>query len=68
MVERESERESPAYFSPLFSYSYIKMYGYQFTKQDHVKLVHLLLELILTPNLESPLLCTWADLLTMLLK
>ena len=50
------------------SCSYIKMYGYHFSKEDHIIFINLLLELILIPNLESPLLNTWTDLLTLLLK
>ena len=49
-------------------FSFIKIYGFQFTKEDHLKFIHLLYELVIIPRLESPLLHSWSNLLTMLLK
>lgn len=36
----------------IFFCSYIKLYGLKFSKEDHVKLVKLFIELISVPNLE----------------
>ena len=48
--------------------SYIKIYGFQFSKEDHIKFIKLLYELIISPKLESPLLQFWCSLLKTLLK
>jgi proteasome activator subunit 4 len=44
------------------------VYGFHFTKEDHIKLVKLLFELVTIPNLESPLLNSWSSLLIDLLR
>lgn len=48
--------------------SYARIYGYQFSKDDHLKLVRLMYELVTIPNLESPLVHTWAGMLGRLLQ
>ncbi|XP_019858537.1 PREDICTED: proteasome activator complex subunit 4 [Amphimedon queenslandica] len=48
--------------------SFIKIYGFHFTKEDHINLVQLLFHLVTIPNLESPLLKCWSTLLEKLLK
>lgn len=48
--------------------SFIKAYGFHFTKEDHINLVHFLFQLVTIPNLESPLLNCWSILLDKLLK
>ena len=49
-------------------HSFIKIYGFHFTKEDHVNLVQFLFQLVIIPNLESPLLNCWSRLLDKLLK
>ncbi len=44
------------------------MYGFHFSKKDHIKFIRLLYELIIIPNLECPLLQFWSSLLKTLLK
>lgn len=48
--------------------SYIGVYGLRFSKEDHIALVKLFFELVTIDNLESPLLDTWCQMLTKLLK
>ena len=57
----------PQITTPLL-YSFLRAYGYQFSKQDHIMLVKLLFELVTIPNLEPPLLQSWALILSRLLK
>lgn len=54
-------------FSPLF-YSYLKLYGYQFSKKDHVELIQLLLALVVIPDLELGIVQKLAHTLGLLLK
>ena len=56
-------------YPPSLSYfSFVRVYGVQFSKQDHVTLVKLLFELVTIPDLESPLLQAWCVILSKLLK
>ncbi|KAK8767206.1 hypothetical protein V5799_006012 [Amblyomma americanum] len=48
--------------------NYLKLYGYHFSKEDHVQLVHLLLELIAIPELELGIVQKLAHTLNLLLK
>lgn len=48
--------------------SYLTVYDLHFSKEDHIKLVKLLFELITIPNLDSGLLCSWCLLVNRLLK
>ncbi|XP_067680549.1 proteasome activator complex subunit 4-like [Haliotis asinina] len=47
---------------------YIRLFGYNFTKSDHICLVHLVFDLMTIPNLELSLVQKYAGLLTTLLK
>ncbi|XP_065305913.2 proteasome activator complex subunit 4A-like [Dermacentor albipictus] len=48
--------------------NYLKLYGYHFSKKDHVELVHLLLALIVIPDLELGIIQKLAHTLGLLLK
>lgn len=48
--------------------NYLKLYGYHFSKEDHVELVHLLLDLIVMPDLELGIIQKFAHTLGLLLK
>lgn len=48
--------------------NYIKLYGYQFSKEDHVQLIHFMLELIVIPGLELNAVQKIAHTLGLLMK
>ena len=48
--------------------SYLRMYGYHFIKEDHVKLIKLLYQLVTMPGLEAQLVRSWCYILIKLLK
>lgn len=47
---------------------YIRLFGYNFSKSDHICLVHLVFDLMTIPNLELSLVQKYAALLTTLIK
>jgi len=47
---------------------YINLYGYKFSKQDHINLINMTWELLITPNMEPRLLEVFARILVCLLK
>ncbi|KAK5608897.1 Proteasome activator complex subunit 4B [Crenichthys baileyi] len=49
-------------------FSFLKLYGRRFSKEDHVLFVKLLYELVTLPNLEPHMMCSYARLLIQLLK
>ncbi|MEQ2308842.1 Proteasome activator complex subunit 4B, partial [Ameca splendens] len=49
-------------------FSFLKLYGRRFSKEDHVLFIKLLYELVTLPNLEPHMMCSYARLLIQLLK
>ncbi|KAM4716279.1 proteasome activator complex subunit 4B-like [Anableps anableps] len=49
-------------------FSFLKLYGRRFSKDDHVLFISLLYELVTLPNLEPHMMCSYARLLIQLLK
>ncbi|XP_038138502.1 proteasome activator complex subunit 4B [Cyprinodon tularosa] len=49
-------------------FSFLKLYGRRFSKEDHVLFINLLYELVTLPNLEPHMMCSYARLLIQLLK
>ena len=47
---------------------YIRLYGMKFSKEDHLMLINLLLEMMTIPDLDFSLVQKFAQLLTTLLK
>lgn len=47
---------------------FISLYGLKFSKQDHIKFVHLFYQLILVPELDASLIALFANVITTLLK
>lgn len=55
-------------FDSLLPCRYIKLYGMKFSKEDHIKFVKLLLELISIPNLEPDKVNKFCYAITSLLR
>ncbi len=51
-----------------FLFSYIKLYGHRFSKDDHVLFIKLALELIIAVDLDSQLLIGFCHLFVKLIK
>ncbi|KAM4526363.1 proteasome activator complex subunit 4B [Fundulus diaphanus] len=49
-------------------FSFLKLYGRRFSKEDHILFINLLYELVTLPNLEPHMMCSYARLLIQLLK
>jgi len=47
---------------------YMRLYGMKFSKEDHLMLINLLLEMMTIPDLDFSLVQKFAQLLTTLLK